>query len=166
MHKIKRSHLYITILLVVILETTLLRRMRLFGVQPDLLLASVLFFSLYLKDNRTALEAGLVAGILRDLLSAGFFGINIILFGAAAILTSINADKIYKEFFLTQMFFTGVSAMLLYSAYFFMQFIMGNRANAFGEGLIWVIIPAAVYTAAAAPALFFALGRTFRVSSA
>ena len=162
MHKVKRSHLYLAILLISFLEFTALNRISLFGVQPDLLLVVVLFFSLSLNRQR-ALELGLAAGLLRDLVASGFFGANIILFSIIALFVSTNSEKIYKEFFVTQIILAASAGTFLYLGHFFIGALAGETMfSRLGEGLIWVILPAVLYTSLISPLVFFALNQIFR----
>lgn len=162
MHKIKRSHLYIAILLISILEATLLNNIKLINVQPDLLLILVLFSSLFF-DRRTALEAGIAAGLLRDLLSFDIFGLNLILFGLIAFFTNLFADKVYKSFFLAQVFLTLIAGTAFYLSHLTARLMAGRMGiSTFGEGFFWVVIPAVLYTSLAAPLIFFVLRRIFR----
>lgn len=158
MHKISRVYLYLIILIVYLLEITVLYRIRFAGVQPDLLLVLVIYFSLSLS-LRQALEVGIVVGVLRDLLSSWPFGINTILLGTIAFLMSLYKDKIYKDFFLAQILLTIVAAMFLYLGHFFLRFVTGGtELMRFPESLIWVIIPTVLYTAVITPLTFPLLG--------
>ena len=64
--------IYIYIVIVVVLETTLFSRLRIFGVSPDLLLVSVIIISVLGKRNRAIALAGF-GGLLQDILSFGFY---------------------------------------------------------------------------------------------
>lgn len=162
MYKIKRTHIYLTVFAIILIESVILPRAELAGVRPDLLLISILFFSLF-SERASAIEAALAGGILRDLLTVGPFGIHTLLFGAAAWMVSFYSDKIYKEFFLTQVVLAAVAGVSVYAGYFFLRFVILNRGIEYlGNGLSGTIIPSVLYTSLLAPVVFFALSRIFR----
>ena len=164
MYRIKRPHLYPTILAIIILECTVLVRLSFFWNQPDILLVAVLFFSLFF-DYKRSLEVGIAAGLIRDLVTSGFFGINTVLFGAVAFLVSFYSDKIYKDFFMAQVLLTIGAGIFFYSGHFFLNYIIGgaDRVEFIGSPIA-VIAPAVLYTSFVSPFVFFALSRIFRVA--
>ena len=162
MHKITRLRLYLGIFLIALLEIVFFSRIKLLGVQPDILLLAVIFFSLFF-DRETALEASVVAGLLRDAVSTGFFGSNAILFFMVAFFASLFRDKIYKEFFLAQICFVMAVAALFYLGGFFFKNLICPFALSFPEGLRWVILPAVVYTSIISPLAFFLLDKIFHI---
>lgn len=163
MYRIARSRLYLTILAVIVLESTLLNYARVLDIQPDLLLITILFFGLF-TSRQNAVEAGLVGGLFRDVLSTGFFGINAVLFGITALLVSLYRDKIYKEFFLTQIFLTVAAGICVYTGYFFLRYaIFSSGFEYSGNSLFGTIIPSVLYTSLISPLVFFVLAYIFRV---
>ncbi len=162
MHKITRPRLYLGIFFIALLEIVFFSGIKLFGVQPDILLLAVIFFSLFF-DRENALEAGLAAGIIRDVLSIGFFGSNAVLFFALAFIASLFRDKIYKDFFLAQICFVAALTALFYLGGFFFKNAASSFALSFPEGLRWVILPAVLYTSIISPPAFFLLDKIFHI---
>ena len=70
---------FILILVSAIIELVVLEHFKIFGVQPDIVLIEVIFSALILPF-RWVLIISVFAGILKDFLGLGIFGINVVLF--------------------------------------------------------------------------------------
>lgn len=162
MHRIKRPQTYLAIFIIAVLECALLNRFRIFGVQPDLTLVFIIFLSLHL-DRMEAVESGIIAGLLRDLLTTGPFGTNIFLLGAIALLISHSSEMIYKEFVFTQLFITILAGFFLHAGGLFVKSaISGAELVELGAGLLRVELAALLYTSLISPLAFLVLDRVYR----
>ena len=162
MHKINRFGSYILLLLAVVLESTIFYRVKLLGAQPDILLISVLFLGLY-SEHRYAVEMGMTAGLLRDIVSTGPFGANLVLFGITGYLASAHSNKIYKEYPLSQIILTMSAAAFLYFGFLNLKILSaGKSLSDFYEGLKNIVIPAVFYTSLVSPPVFFVLRHLFK----
>jgi len=150
------------ILAALLLELTVLNKIKLFRVQPDLLLICVVFFSMVFSRNM-ALEAGLIAGVFRDFTSSEFFGLNILLFGLTAVIINFYNNKIYKEFFLAQMLLMAIAGLFFYIGHLFFRIIFSSAEfNSVGAVFTCVIIPSVLYTAIVSPLVFFVLSKIIK----
>ena len=80
MHRKEKVLLTFIIFLAALIQSTFLDYLRIEGIKPDILLCLVIFIGLY-AEKSFSLKAGLFAGVLKDVLSGGIFGLNILIFG-------------------------------------------------------------------------------------
>lgn len=138
MHRISAKALCLILFLFVVIDVTFPRILAVNGATPDLLAVAVIFFGLF-SGIRSGIESGLVTGLIKDILSAGIFGANIIIFGALGLISGVLSERIYRDNPLIQFFISFLSAYLI-SGF--------NLTNA-------------AYTGLAAPAVFFILNTLF-----
>jgi len=150
-------------LVLAILDITAINHVKVFGVKPDLFIAGVLFFALY-GGLRCGATAGFIAGLTRDVFGGGPFGINVLFFMLAGTFFGYNFSKFYRnsppaQAILT--FLTGMSYLFFY--YIFLKFTKGADDGFFIDIGIWRTtgILFSLYTALAAPLLFFVLRKVF-----
>jgi rod shape-determining protein MreD len=84
---------FAVILAVAIFQISLGEALRIFNVKPELLLASVVLFTL-ICEFRLAVALGIIAGMLKDILSINNAAVNTILFPLWSILVIQAARKI------------------------------------------------------------------------
>jgi len=161
MHTGYKIFLIFIIYLVWLIQSTFLGYLQIAGVKPDILLCVVIFISLY-SDKPFSLKTGLFAGVLKDILSAGIFGLNILIFALASIVVSNYSDKINKESILLQIalcFFIAFSMSNLY-------YLIGNIYMSFPDylqSLNTIIIPSSLYTCWVYYLVFIILSRTLKI---
>lgn len=108
--------IYFTLFFLLIIETTGINRVSVKDTTPALLVIFVIFFGLF-YGMRIGLEVGSVAGLLKDILGIGVFGINIFIFGTLGFICGALSDKVYKENFLTQFAVSFVAAFFISRLY-------------------------------------------------
>lgn len=157
---VKRIKIYAIILALFFLEVTVLGRITLLGARPNLLLIATLFFGFYFGPAR-GIEAGLVAGILKDISGVSVFGINTFSLVLVGFLASLPRNKIFKDNFFTQFFFAAVLAFFYYVLYFVYP---GNVSGFDGvRGWFWrIAFCGSIYTGIAAPFLFLVFTKILR----
>ena len=153
-----RAILYLAILGFFFLETALFNRLRIFGTKPELLLVATIFFGFYFGRFR-GMEVGAVAGLLKDVFTIGAFGVNAFLFLTAGFIAGAIKDKVFKETFIMQFFFSFLAA-LFFSSIFFLH--LGKAAGYPVDQDLWLAgIYKALYTGFLGPAVFSILSKTF-----
>jgi rod shape-determining protein MreD len=103
-----------------LIQTVVLWRFPIAGSSPNILLCLVVVFS-FLYDERYGLVLGIIFGVLLDVSTSWFFGVQtvsfIIAYFAAAVLRSVfNHEKVIPDM-LTALIATPVSAFLVWGAY-------------------------------------------------
>jgi len=128
----------------VLLETTMVSRMAIFGVSPDLMLSIIVSYSILRGDTEGAI-AGLTGGLLMDVALGQAMG----LFAMLGLLVGYFAGKpfrdFYRESYLLPMFITGILAVV----YGFVLYMFNTLTIAYVNMLIHmvtVVLPVAVYT--------------------
>ena len=159
----KRIDLYLTIIVLLLLELTVFDKIRFYGVRPGLLLVAVLFFGFNFGVLR-GVEVGLLAGVLKDLFSVGEFGINILLFLSVGCIAGFLKKKLFKENLITQSILAAVVVWICSLFYFLYLVKISNVSLDFPfwkPGLY-----KALYTAIIAPFLFLTLKKFFKSDEA
>ena len=154
---IKRSNIYITIVLIFFAELIIFQNFRFFNVKPDLLLIAVLFFGFNFGTMR-GLEAGALAGILKDMFSIGCFGVNMFTYVFIGLISGLLKNKLAKENFLSE-FFLAISAVYITSGIYFLY--LAKSLNLISEHISWQsCLYKALFTGVLAPVSFFILKKT------
>ena len=133
-------------LLALLVQATVLGRFRICGARPDLMIICVTFFGLFL-GRRAGLETGLAAGVLTDLFSLDYFGINIFVYGATGLLAGALKTSFIKESKRTQ-------ALMVFLCTAFSMCLHFSLASAFSRSISFgfpeylkaCVLPTGVYT--------------------
>ena len=139
-------------------ELMVFDKLRIFGVRPELLLIATIFFGFRFGALR-GLQAGAISGILKDIFSVSGFGAHALSFLLAGFLSSRLRSKLFKENFITEALLAFLAVYLTSTLYFLYP---GITASGGITAQFWrMVLYKALYTGAAAPLLFFILGRFF-----
>lgn len=151
MHRYKKIAACAVILILFLAEAVMPESLSIYGGRPELLLIATIFFGFYFGKIRGA-TAGFISGILKDIFSVGPFGINALSFLFIGFLSGYLKDKLFKESFITQFFFSCFIAMGIGFFQALCQMITPLPISILAKGL---------YTGLLAPFLFFALTKIF-----
>jgi rod shape-determining protein MreD len=141
----------IYILAAIVLQTTIFARLNIFGIVPDLVLVSVILFSVLNSGRKTTLFSA-VSGFLQDILSFGMYLNTIVKVLVSVCVGIVKESFIGNEFVLSLILvlvFTPLS--LFFEAAIFVFF--GTRQIVFGELALNILI-ASTYNVALIPILF------------
>jgi len=122
------------------------------GVKPDILL----IFAAVTGARRGATEGaavGLACGAVKDLLSSGFFGINMLLLLYVGLLPGLINERVQRENVLALLTVTLFLSAAYESSVFLVTFYFGRWVG-LGHAMASVIVPQALYTAAVAAMLY------------
>ena len=137
---------------VLILQTTVLDYVAIQGVKPDLVILLVVF-SGFLLGTREGAFLGFVGGLVEDLFSGSYIGLNALSNMAAGYLAGAAGERLYRE---NTLIATGVtfvsSAAGLAVSYLLLLYLDIQVPPLFA--LFRVIFPAALYTSLLVPFLF------------
>lgn len=146
MYKVNRFQIYLVLLIALFLHLGPLDYIKIFGVKPDALLMSVIFFGLFLGGT-AGLETGIVAGALKDLFAFDFLGINTFVLGIAGLTVGSLNTKFSRDSKIAEMILVFTFAVFSMSLHFILVSIfLKNIALSYPEYLTISILPAAIYT--------------------
>ena len=146
MYTIKRSHIYFIMLSALFIHVTCLDYVKVLGAKPDLMLICVIFLGLFFGEG-SGFESGLIAGILKDLFSVDFLGINTLILAATGILMDGLRANFYKESKMTQMLLVLFAAVFSMTIHYMIESCFSKNLNlSFAEYLTSSIIPSSIYT--------------------
>jgi len=153
-YKINRIYVYVILLIALFIHLTVLDYVKIFGAKPDIMLACVIFFGLFAGAGM-GLESGIAAGLMKDLYSLDFFGINTFVFALTGLLAGMLSTNFFRESKRTQgllvLFFTIFSMTMHYVLVSVFSKWLDLR---FSEYLFTSIIPAGIYTSLVAVPIF------------
>lgn len=150
---VKRIAPFILLLFLVILQATLLNRLNILGIKPDLLLILVIFIGLY-KGPIAGAWCGFLAGILLDLFSPAPLGTNALAKTVLGFLVGTVAPFLYFKAPLIQGFLLFIG-MLLEGIILFILLSSLRLASSFSYSFLYIILPASLYTSLLTPPLFY-----------
>lgn len=163
MYKIGILRIILTIVLFTILDLTALNHLKFLDAKPDIILIAVLFFALY-GGLKTGAVSGLVAGLTRDIFTAGPFGISILYFTLAGNFFGYNFSKFYRESPTAQLILNFFTSILYFLFYYFLFRPMREEKDAFFISINLLKstgVAFSLYTALVALLLFPAMRKAF-----
>jgi rod shape-determining protein MreD len=167
MHRVGRVRLYLSIAVILLIESTFLDLASFGGVRPDILLIFVVFAGLYL-DKAESIEAGIAGGLLKGLISTGSILLDVTILTSCALFANYCRNKVFKDHFFTQMGLILLIGFAAGAAEAAVRIALEN-AEFVDVTLYHAFMPAAlalsVYTALAAPPVFFIFRRLLRVNA-
>jgi len=141
---------------VITLHTTVLEKVAIGGVKPDLLLAIVVYVSLA-WGAVAGVVAGFVLGLLQDAQAVHGLGLNALSKAAAGYAVRYTWEALDKESVVTQMAVIFGAGML--HGLIFWTLYSGSEVSMIPRLFVRMGLPGALYTAAAAPLLVALLQR-------
>ncbi|NLW25778.1 MAG: rod shape-determining protein MreD [Clostridia bacterium] len=134
-----------------ILQSTILNEFTIAGVKPDLLLIFTVYFAL-IKGPGEGAGAGFLLGLIEDLYSAKYIGLNALCKLIIGILVGFLEKRLYKENFFVPMMALFVASLLHTFLYFvFSNFVGYPIPIVF---LAKIILPFALYNTCLTPFIY------------
>lgn len=130
-------------------------------VKPDILLITVIFFSLVFTKTE-AVRAAFMCGLMKDTLSTSVLGSYTISFIVLAVLLNDNKNKFYKEVFFTQFLISFGSCAAIETSALILTSIAG-RSSVFTNSFLSLLIKGAICTGFFSPILFLLFSRVLKV---
>lgn len=163
MPEVSRIKMCAVIALVLLLHATVLNYISVSGVKPDLLLIVVVFLALFFGSG-AGLEAGILAGLGKDMLALDYLGMNTLSLGLTGFVVGAFNSKFFKESRLTRMiivfFFSAFSMSVHLFAY--NTITVSNQIDIAGYA-ISPLLCVSIYTAIVAVPAFSLLEGFFGV---
>jgi rod shape-determining protein MreD len=136
----------------VFLQFTALNFIQIEGVKPDLGLVMVIFVA-FLRGYRAGCWWGFVGGLLEDLYTGNFFGLNILTKMFIGCLVGLVEKQFYKDSLLvvviTTWFASMASGLVQYALLTYAGFLVSP-----GPALVKIILPVSFYNAITVPFLY------------
>lgn len=147
MHKVGRLRAYFILLLALLLQITIMNRLRIFGARPELMVICVTFFGLFFGRS-AGLETGIVAGALTDLFSLDYFGINMFVYGVTGLFAGSLRSSFAKESKRSQAMLVFFCTAFSMSLHFCLASVFSRSVSfGFSNFLMACIVPVGLYTA-------------------
>ena len=137
------------IILALILQSAFVDSFQIWGTKPDLVLLLIVY-NAFLRGHREGAFVGFCGGMLQDIFTGGYFGLNALCYMTAGYLVGMTEAKLYKESSLIMMalaWFASAGEQLLYYLLLSYAGVAMSPLMALGR----VILPTAVYTALLVP---------------
>lgn len=131
------------VLALYVAQTSLLPRLAFHGASADLLLLFTVSFG-FLRGQRLGVLVGFLAGLLEDLTSGTFFGMNIFTKMLAGLVSGMLSDRVFKEHMLLPVVSSVVAAVLNYFILAVLMLLLGYRFNLLANAE-YVLLPIMLY---------------------
>jgi rod shape-determining protein MreD len=129
--------------LVLVLQSTVLYRIEIAGIRPDLLVAFVVYFG-WMRGPTAGTLGGFGIGLVQDLDAAGPLGLNGLAKTVVGFLVAKAGFRVHRSNLGVRFSFFMV-AMLLHDFIYFAA-ITGGNGSEFLRQMIFVALPSALYT--------------------
>jgi rod shape-determining protein MreD len=143
---------FLFIILSLLLQTTLLQYMEIYGVKPNLLVVFVITVAL-LRGSEEGGAVGLFAGLAADLMFGGVLGFYALFGFYLGIAVGTSNKRLFKENLLIAVFFTFVYSVAYESVIYIVNNIMSVDMG-FLYAFTRIILPEAAYNSLAAVLIF------------
>ena len=141
-----RSLVFLLLVLgALIVQSTALNYFSIFGVIPDLVLVLAILNG-FLRGTREGAFLGFVAGILQDLVSGGYFGVNAITKMVAGYLAGLGEGRLYRENRLIAAALTWLCTFLSELVYYLLLYMINVHVSVL-PAIFQIILPVSLYNA-------------------
>ncbi|MBQ3553918.1 MAG: rod shape-determining protein MreD [Clostridia bacterium] len=134
----------VVVFLLALFQTTLIHSFKLFGVIPNLLLSSVVCYSLICGENK-AMVFGIACGLILDFYGARAVGINTLLCMLTALGCILLHDGLFSNNAFVAMLFVAVISVIYDLIIFFFYFVLWGQTDVL-YALFRIILPGAIYS--------------------
>ncbi len=150
MHLFANKRLIFILILLFWIEVSVLPFCSIRGIKPDLIFIFITFYAFQIDWKRLVLLA-FVLGIIRDLLTNSFFGLETASFVGGALLLQFFADQFYRERWIQilSLFLFSWVTLILYSIFTFV-----TEGHYFNEWMLAQTFFISVYTTVVGAILF------------
>jgi len=163
MPSVNRVSMYSILAALLLLHVTVLGHISICGFKPDILLIAVVFLALFFGSG-VGFEAGIAAGIGKDMLAFDYMGANTLALGLTGLAVGAIHTKFFKESRLTRavvVFFFSAFSMLVHLFLYNMMSKSGEIG--FVDYTVSPLLPVSLYSSLAAIPVFSVLEGIFGV---
>lgn len=165
MSKRKRRYIlaYVSLFIALILQTTLIRDLEIFGVSPLLVLGMVICFSL-INDCIPSAVFAVTAGLLLDISGSRVIGFNALLMMYLSIGVVFVGQEFFRETPRAAAMLVAVGTLIYELVYFIFNFVIFGNSH-FIYMLGRVILVEAVYNAVLSIPVYFYVNKFLKIRS-
>jgi len=145
----------------VLLQTTVLEYAAIMGIKPELVML-IAIFNGFLLGAREGAFLGFAGGVIEDLVSGSYIGLNALSCMVAGYLAGSGGERFFKENILVSTGIAFFSAAAGLTANYLLLMHAGIYLPAL-HAFLRVIFPSAAYTAVLLPLLFGRALRSFQI---
>ncbi|MBE7053254.1 MAG: rod shape-determining protein MreD [Ruminococcaceae bacterium] len=127
----KKSKLYLLLFILLIVQTSIINKLNLGGVFPNLILVVAFTFPFFLQQF-DAVVFGFVCGLLLDLLTGRIIGVNAILITYIALFVSFISKKYIYNTTINVFIVTFVMTILYQFIYVFLYYLIWKKGTIIG----------------------------------
>lgn len=139
--------MYIMLLVVFFLQSTLIDLIKIYNTKPDLGSLFVIFVAIFFGWG-AGLEAGFIFGLLKDIYSVDIFGINTATLAVTGLVVGLLSPKLFRESRMTQVFVVFIFTLFYFSIHYMVSSAISKISYiSFSEYLFSLFIPVSLYTA-------------------
>lgn len=143
---------FLVVLTAVILQSSVLARITLFGVAPDLILIVVIVLGL-VEGSLAGAIAGFGGGLLRDFLLEGPMGLTGLAYLTVGYVVGLVRPYVPEDSVVTPVVAVGVGSLLGSTLLLFFSFLFGGAADPFTR-IVKVILLSSVYNTMLTPFVY------------
>jgi len=148
---------FLVLLASFVLQTTIVPHLRVFGVQPDLILIVVVAFA-FSEGAVAGSAAGFAGGLLEDLVLIRGVGLNVLCKTITGYVAGLVERALFAENLVLLMIAIIIATVLNQTVYAGLNFLLGEKV------LFWstfrsLILPSALYNSLLAPLVYYLLMR-------
>ena len=151
-------NLYLTVALLLVLalvQSTVMSRVTVLGVHPDLMLMAVTSWSL-LRGTQEGMRWALVGGVALDLLSGARFGVSTLSLLIVSFLSSVGERNVFRFDLLVPLLAIPLATLLYNGAVLLLLRILGWPTE-WGTGLTRVVLPATLVNTLGMPIVYLVM---------
>ncbi len=152
--------LFLAAFLGIVLRDTVFNGLSVAGGKPDFVLILVVFYSIFSGSVRGG-AAGMALGLLEDLMTGRFIGINAICKGLVGVLAGFSERNLYKNNFFVPIVAVLLATILHTLLYYLFSALIGGNVSL--QRLMMSAIPDVVYNMCFSPVFYAVFYYLFEV---
>lgn len=143
--------LFFAAFLGIVLRDTVFNGLSVAGGKPDFVLILVIFFAIF-QGSTSGGFMGVALGLLEDLLTGRFIGVNALCKGFLGYLAGVSERNLYKNNFFVPMVAVFLATFLNALLYYLFSVLIGSNVGL--EKLLFSSIPDAIYNMCFSPVFY------------
>ena len=120
---------YLTLILLVVLQSTVLSRIEILHIIPNVILVFVVCYSMYAEPSKTVIFA-VVSGLVVDILQAHHIGLTALIMMFIGLALSVISSDYIRSNIITIIIATVVSTFVFEGLYGFLLYVMFSKMTA------------------------------------
>ena len=144
--------IFILLLIIMLIQTTVLSFIRVGGVQPDLVLL-VVIFNAFLRGSREGAFLGFLAGLFQDILIGNYIGFNALAKMGAGYMVGFAESKLFKDNIFVLVAVSFLATLISQIIYYTLLSVLDVMVPPFWA-LFRIMLPVSLYNTILAPIFY------------